>query len=73
MASRKGSRIGWRWVAIGATLAACMAIYGGTRMSRRSRRDMARRERATARFPSAPAGAPSAREPARTGAPKPVR
>lgn len=73
MASRKGSRIVWRWVAVGATLAAGMAIYSGKRMSRRARRAMAR-ERAATRFPAPPGPAPSARDATtRPGAPTPVR
>ncbi len=72
MASRKGSRMGWRWIAIGASLAVGMAIYGGKRMSGRSRRAMAR-DRGATRFPASPAASPSAGSTAASGAQKPTR
>jgi hypothetical protein len=77
MASRKGSRTGWRWVAVGATLAAGVAVYGGRRRSRRSRRAMSRgRADRAADFSTAPGmprpAGPPAGEPVRPGAAAPA-
>lgn len=69
MASRKGSRTGWRWIAVGATLAAGVAVYGGRRrMSRRARHQIARDRAAFVSTPGMPP--PTGRHASEHGRPK---